>query len=64
AFESICLLIEVNLIAGTIFGFPVLFEILPQYGVYGNKNNCSSSSLINRTYVEVRESSCEAHQTR
>jgi hypothetical protein len=55
----IWLLIEVNLIGGTIFGFPALFAILPQYGIYGDNNNCSSSS-INTT----EKSSCEGHQTR
>ncbi|CAF1210015.1 unnamed protein product [Rotaria sordida] len=64
-FGVIWLLIEVNLIGGTIFGFPALFKILPQYGIYGDENNCSSSSsLINRTEIELKEFSCEAHQTR
>ncbi|CAF1550558.1 unnamed protein product, partial [Rotaria sordida] len=61
----------VNLIGGTIFGFPALFKTLPQYGIYGDQNNCSSSSsssssssLINRTEIEIRELSCEVHQTR
>ncbi|CAF1076316.1 unnamed protein product [Rotaria sordida] len=49
----------VNLIGGTIFGFPALFKTLSQYGIYGDQNNCSSSSLINRTEIEIRELSCE-----
>ncbi|CAF4389278.1 unnamed protein product, partial [Rotaria sordida] len=54
-----------NLIGGTIFGFPALFKTLSQYGIYGDQNNCSSSSsLINRTEIEIRELSCKAHQTR
>ncbi|CAF1624090.1 unnamed protein product [Rotaria sordida] len=36
-FGVVWLLIEVNLIGGTIFGFPALFKILPQYGIYANK---------------------------
>ncbi|CAF4369063.1 unnamed protein product, partial [Rotaria sordida] len=65
-FGVILLLIEVNLIGGTIFGFPALFKTLSQYGIYGDQNNCSSSSssFINRTEIEIRELSCEAHQTR
>ncbi|CAF3709331.1 unnamed protein product [Rotaria sordida] len=63
-FGVIWLLIEVNLIGGTIFGFPALFKILPQYEIYGDENKCSSSSLINRTKIEIKEFSCEAHQTR
>ncbi|CAF1386429.1 unnamed protein product [Rotaria sordida] len=63
-FGVVWLLIEVNLIGGTIFGFPALFKILPQYGIYGDKNNCSLSSLMNRTEIEIRELSFKAHQTR
>ncbi|CAF2769945.1 unnamed protein product [Rotaria sp. Silwood2] len=63
-FGVIWLLIEVNLIGGTIFGFPALFKILPQYGIYGDNNNCSSSSSMNNTEIENTELSCEAHQTR
>src|ERR1700722_24992 len=59
----IWLLIEVNLIGGTIFGFPALFKILPQYGIYGDKNNCSSSP-VNTTEKGAGESSCEGYQTR
>ncbi|CAF0942748.1 unnamed protein product [Didymodactylos carnosus] len=40
----IWLLIEVNLIGGTIFGFPGLFNILSQSGIYGDMNNCSALS--------------------
>ncbi|CAF3225742.1 unnamed protein product [Rotaria sp. Silwood2] len=58
---AIWLLIEVNLFGGTIFGFPALFQILPQYSIYDNKNDCSSS-LMNTT--ESGESFCERHQTR
>jgi hypothetical protein len=58
----IWLLIEVNLIGGTIFGFSALFKILPQYGIYSDKNNCLSS-LINTTETG-EELSCEGHQTR
>ncbi|CAF1453618.1 unnamed protein product [Adineta steineri] len=57
------LLIEVNLVGGTIFGFPALFQILPQYGIYGNSSDCSSSSL-NMTGTESGQSSCEGLQTR
>ncbi|CAF2630325.1 unnamed protein product [Rotaria sp. Silwood2] len=56
-------LIEVNLIGGTIFGFPALFKILPQYGIYNDTNNCAIP-LINRTEAEGKDSSCEGHQTR
>ncbi|CAF1222983.1 unnamed protein product [Rotaria sordida] len=62
-FGLIWLVIEVNLVGGTIFGFPALFKILPQYGIYGNQNNCSSS-FINQTEIENRELSCEGYQTR
>ncbi|CAF1274177.1 unnamed protein product [Rotaria sp. Silwood1] len=55
----IWLLIEVNLFGGTIFGFSALFEILPQYNIYGDRNNCSSSSS-----TESDESSCRRYQTR
>ncbi|CAF1624145.1 unnamed protein product [Rotaria sordida] len=54
----------INLIGGTIFGFPALFKILPQYEIYGDENNCSLSSLMNRTEIEIRELSFKAHQTR
>ncbi|CAF3078445.1 unnamed protein product [Rotaria sp. Silwood2] len=56
-------LIEVSLIGGTIFGFPALFKILPQYGIYNDTNNCAIP-LINRTEAEGKDSSCEEHQTR
>jgi hypothetical protein len=58
----IWLLIEVNLIGGTIFGFPALFQILPQYEIYGSKNDCSS--LANTTESDDRRSACQAYQTR
>lgn len=61
-FGVIWLLIEVNLVGGTIFGFAALFEILPQYGIYGN---CKSTSLLNNiTQTEQGELSCEGDQTR
>jgi hypothetical protein len=62
-FGVIWLLIEVNLIGGTIFGFPALFQILPQYGIYGSKNDCSSA-LVNTTESDDGMSSCQEHQTR
>ena len=43
----IWLILEVNLIGGTIFGFPALFEILSQYGVYNE--SCIFSSTNNST---------------
>ncbi|CAF4803875.1 unnamed protein product [Rotaria sp. Silwood1] len=43
----IWLFIEVNLISANIFGFPALFKILPNYGVYSNY--CQSSNLTNST---------------
>ncbi|CAF4358242.1 unnamed protein product, partial [Rotaria sordida] len=52
-----------NLVDGTIFGFPALFKILRQHGIYGNQNNCSPS-FINQIQIENRELSCEGHQTR
>ena len=58
----IWLLIEVNLVGGTIFGFPALFKILPQYEVYADHNYCSSSTNI--TEQDAGESTCEAYQTR
>ncbi|CAF0883446.1 unnamed protein product [Rotaria sordida] len=58
--DVIWLLIEVNLFGGTIFGFAALFQILPQYRVYGDKNDCSSSSNT----TESGELSCERYQTR
>ncbi|CAF1425183.1 unnamed protein product, partial [Rotaria sordida] len=63
-FGVVWLLIEVNLIGGTIFGLPTLFKSLPQYEIYGDKNNCSLSSLMNRTEIEIRELSFKAYQTR
>ncbi|CAF3816856.1 unnamed protein product [Rotaria sp. Silwood1] len=62
-FGVIWLLIEVNLIGGTIFGFPALFQILPQYGIYGSENDCSSS-IINTTESDDGELSCQGYQTR
>ncbi|CAF3810061.1 unnamed protein product [Rotaria sp. Silwood1] len=62
-FGLIWLVIEVNLIGGTIFGFPALFKILTQYGIYGNQNNCSSS-FVNGTKTENGALSCEGHQIR
>jgi hypothetical protein len=62
-FGVIWLLIEVNLIGGTIFGFPALFQILPQYGIYGDINDCSSS-LLNTTESDDGTSSCQGQQTR
>ncbi|CAF4327398.1 unnamed protein product, partial [Rotaria sordida] len=58
--DVIWLLIEVSLFGGTIFGFPALFQILPQYSIYGDKNDCSSSSNT----TESGELSCERYQTR
>ena len=61
----IWLLIEVNLVAGTIFGFPALFKILPQYGIYAQQQNCKSEALLEQlNETNNRELSCEAHQTR
>ncbi|CAF2651537.1 unnamed protein product [Rotaria sp. Silwood2] len=62
-FGLIWLVIEVNLIGGTIFGFPALFQILPQYGIYDDKNNCSSSR-VNQRQTENGDLSCGGHQTR
>jgi hypothetical protein len=62
-FGVIWLLIEVNLIGGTIFGFPALFQILPQYEIYGSKNDCSSA-LVNTTESDDVISSCQGNQTR
>jgi len=62
-FGVIWLLIEVNLIGGTIFGFPALFRILPQYEIYGSKNDCSSS-LLNTTESDDRILFCQGNQTR
>jgi len=45
-FGVIWLLIEVNLIGGTIFGFPALFRILPQYGIYGDKDKESFGNHV------------------
>ncbi len=56
------LLIEVNLLGGTIFGFPALFKILPQYGIYTNNKDCLSS--VNITEIGSGELSCEGYQTR
>ncbi|CAF1117414.1 unnamed protein product [Adineta steineri] len=53
------LLIEVNLIGGTIFGFAALFKILPQYGIYADKNSC-----LNTTDIQNRQVICQEHQTR
>ncbi|CAF1119660.1 unnamed protein product [Rotaria sordida] len=39
--------IEVNLTTGNIFGFPALFKVLPQYGVYSSY--CQSSNSTNST---------------
>ena len=61
-FGVIWLLIEVNLVGGTIFGFSALFEILSQYGIYANQDNCKSTSLSNN--ITQGELSCEGHQTR
>ncbi|CAF3896288.1 unnamed protein product [Rotaria magnacalcarata] len=57
----IWLLIEVNLFGGTIFGFPALFQILPQYSIYGDKNNCSSPLMGT---IETEISACESQRTR
>ncbi|CAF1279841.1 unnamed protein product [Adineta ricciae] len=38
----IWLTLEVNLVAGTIFGFAALFKVLPKYGVYSHY--CTSAS--------------------
>ncbi len=62
-FGVIWLLIEVNLIGGTIFGFPALFQILPQYGIYGSKDNCSAL-LVKTTELYEESSLCQARQTR
>ncbi|CAF3078379.1 unnamed protein product [Rotaria sp. Silwood2] len=62
-FGLIWLVIEVNLIGGTIFGFPALFQILPQYGIYDDQNNCSSSR-VNQRQTENGDLSCGGHQTR
>ena len=43
----IWLILEVNLLGGTIFGLSALFEILPQYGVYNE--SCTFSSTNNST---------------
>jgi hypothetical protein len=33
------LLIEMNLLGGTIFGFPALFNVLSQKGIYKNEGS-------------------------
>ena len=53
------LLFEVNLIGGTIFGFPALFSILSRYEIYTNGNNCA-----NNTHLETKQSACERHEIR
>ncbi|UJR12570.1 hypothetical protein I4U23_016746 [Adineta vaga] len=57
------LFLEVNLLGGTIFGFPALFKILPQYGIYGGSSHCVSE-LLNMTESDNRQLSCEGYQTR
>lgn len=41
------LVIEVNLIGGTIFGFPALFKVLTNEGIY--KTYCGSSSAVSNS---------------
>lgn len=41
------LVIEVNLIGGTIFGFPALFKVLANEGIY--KTYCVSSSTVSNS---------------
>lgn len=45
-----CLLIEMNLIGGTIFGFPALYDVLPKYGVY--EQYCDQSIAVNATITQ------------
>jgi hypothetical protein len=51
----ILIVIEVNLVSGTIFGFPALFQVLPNYGIYGKY--CTSPIVINSTMVT--ETDCD-----
>lgn len=60
----IWLLIEVNLFGGTIFGFPALFKILPQYGIYGDQRNCLLLTNTTTDTESSRQSTCEDQQTR
>ncbi|CAF1194103.1 unnamed protein product [Adineta ricciae] len=47
----IWLTLEVNLVAGTIFGFAALFKVLPKYGVYSyyctSASNTTAAALVN-----------------
>lgn len=43
-------LVEVNIAGGTIFGFPALFEVLPQYGIFDHY--CKPDSATNSTKLD------------
>ncbi|CAF1294153.1 unnamed protein product [Adineta ricciae] len=58
-FGVMWLMLEMNLIAGTIFGFAALFKILPDYGVY----NYYCVSTTNITIASSGQENCDA-QTR
>ena len=53
----IWLVIEVNLLGGTIFGFPALFKVLSDSGIYSS--SCSAQLTSNSSNTATTENSCD-----
>lgn len=52
-FGVLFLLIEMNLLGGTIFGFPSIFKILSKMKIY--QNLCESSSPTNQCIQHIQQ---------
>ncbi|CAF3965644.1 unnamed protein product, partial [Rotaria sp. Silwood1] len=52
-FGVIWLLIEANISTANIFGFAALFEVLPEYGIFGEY--CHSVEDVNSTKLDCSQ---------
>jgi hypothetical protein len=52
-FGVLFLLIEMNLLGGTIFGFPSIFEVLSKSKIY--QNVCESSTTTNQCSQQIKQ---------
>ena len=60
----IWLMLEMNLIAGTIFGFAALFKVLPKYGVYSYYCKPSANATDTTSTQEICNDQTAQYQVR
>ena len=56
----ICLLIEVNLIGGNIFGFSALYSVLEDHEIFAM--NCNQTIATNSTSVKTTSCDSQTHE--